>query len=489
MPEDFGNRGGNDLYDSRWPAPPGARRGDAWDNYSPALFDEPQIRIVEGLRLHHGIPPATKSPSLRPVILPCEQDASLVLDDSRMAVNTLLVGRTRSGKTNLIKHTLNALSRGAYGSQPMSDEDVCLVLDVTGDYAAQFFRPGKDLIVGRADSGETAVWNLFEDLRGPDLNTQKYILNAVGKLLFEKNREHPGANPFFEDGSRNLFIGVLRLLLKQARPDNSLLVEFWEKASPASVYAALSGNVETASLADYLSPQAPQQAFGLIGSLRPVILDVLQGAFARAGTLSIRKKIQEKGGRILFLDFPVSTGATQAAGFRVLFDLAIREAIALGEEERRRTGEVKGRCYFIVDEASRFGGPLLHLEEGLNTGSQLGLRFILGMQSQTQLFDAFGRKASSILAGLNNMFAFNCTETETTEFVKRRCGQCTKWLVIKNEGMGDPIQPVFESDVCGDHDIWDLRPGEAIVTMPGTPEPFRTRFCEFEPFRANVART
>jgi len=450
-------------------------------------FDAPRVSVVDGLRLHHGIPTGRIGSSTRQIVLPCENSRPLVIDDTSAAVNTLLVGRTRSGKTTVAKHILNGLSGGANGTRIMSDEDICVVLDVTGEYAALFGRP-QDMVIGGKGSSESATWNLFADLRFGDAETREYIRNAVGKLLFEKNREHPGANPFFTQGSRDLFDGVMRLLMKEPDADNALLVELWKQITPQRLYEMLRSNEDTFSLADYVNPSAPSQAYGLLGSLTPVVKDVFQGSFARRGTLSIREQLRKKGGRILFLDFPVSTGATLGAGFRILVDLAIREAIAIGEEERRGTGEVKGRCFFLVDEASRLGGPLLHLEEGLNTGSQLGLRFILGMQSHMQLFEAFGTNASSILAGLNNVFAFNCTESETKDFVKRRCGRCTKRLVLKNAGMGDPLQPVFEADVCGDRDIWDLRPGEAIVIMPGTLAPFKVRFCDFEAGRGQPGK-
>ena len=101
------------------------------------------------------------------------------------------------------------------------------------------------------------------------------------------------------------------------------------------------------------------------------------------------------------------------------------------------------------------------------------------MQSHAQVKAAYDEEADSILSGFNTVIAFRTTNPETRSFIQGIAGSNQK-LVLISKIPGHPVQQVVKGQVVEDHDIWHLRPGQAIVFMPGH-GPFVTQLKKYEP--------
>jgi hypothetical protein len=65
------------------------------------------------------------------------------------------------------------------------------------------------------------------------------------------------------------------------------------------------------------------------------------------------------------------------------------------------------------------------------------------------------------------VFAFRVTNPETRAFIKGLAGQNRKRFAVPSLVMGPPVQQIIDGHVVEDHNISDLRPGEAVIFTPG----------------------
>lgn len=70
------------------------------------------------------------------------------------------------------------------------------------------------------------------------------------------------------------------------------------------------------------------QALGVMSDLRQVCSEVFIGNFKKDGDFSIREFIRNKGGKILFIEYDISIGSVLGPIYKLLFDLAIKEALS-----------------------------------------------------------------------------------------------------------------------------------------------------------------
>ena len=76
--------------------------------------------------------------------------------------------------------------------------------------------------------------------------------------------------------------------------------------------------------------------------MQNITRQIFVGSFAKQGAFSIRNFIRNKGARTLFVEYDLSIGSTLTPVYRLLFDLALKEAIGRTKSE--------GNVYFVFDE-------------------------------------------------------------------------------------------------------------------------------------------
>lgn len=150
--------------------------------------------------------------------------------------------------------------------------------------------------------------------------------------------------------------------------------------------------------------------------------------------------------------------------YSLVFDLAIKEALGRGRSD--------GNVYFITDEF-RLLPNLEHIDDAVNFGRSLGIKFMIGIQNIEQIYDNYGeQRARSILSGFSTSINFRVNDPKSREYIKEQFGRNRKIEVyatnVQSKGM---VEERRDGYVVEDWDITNLQTGQAIIGFP-----------EYEPF-------
>jgi type IV secretory pathway TraG/TraD family ATPase VirD4 len=161
-----------------------------------------------------------------------------------------------------------------------------------------------------------------------------------------------------------------------------------------------------------------------------------------------------------------------------MFDLAIKEALCRVKSE--------GNVYFICDEF-KLVPNLRHIDDAVNFGRSLGVKFMIGVQNVEQIYEAYpgkaggsGRLAKSVLSGFSTTVVFRLNDFESRDYVRKLFGENRKKEVftssIASRGI---VESVRDGHVVEDSDILSQFAGSAIIGLPGY-EPFRLIIDEYK---------
>ena len=208
------------------------------------------------------------------------------------------------------------------------------------------------------------------------------------------------------------------------------------------------------------------QAMGVLAEMFSAVRDLFIGVFSGHGFFSMREFIRSKGGKVLFIEYDLSIGSVLTPIYRLLFDLALKEALGRGSAQ-------SGNVYLICDEFKLIPN-LQHIEDGVNFGRSLGVKIFAGLQSIEQLYEIYQEsRGKNIAAGFSSIFAFKANDVTTRQYLSDLYGSnyVIEQFMINNryeeeKRMGRVIE---------DWDMSRLRVGEAIVCLPFT-EPFQFKF-------------
>lgn len=381
----------------------------------------------------------------------------------------LLLGGIGTGKSNAfnliiqrIRHTLNS-------------NDVMIIFDTKGDYYNEFYRPG-DVVISndeRATGGNGAdYWNIFNEICIDDRVEENTL--EICKTLFSEKLEKT-TQPFFPNAAKDLLQALMMYLLRTENcrnmRNNASLRNVLDTFSVPAMLNILRAHTDTKAMESYISDPKSGQTLGVVAELQQMVREIFVGNFAKKGTLSMRQLVHAKGGRVIFVEYDLGIGGMLTPVYRLLMDLAIKEALC------RKTNE--GNVYFMIDEF-RLLPHLTHVDDGVNFGRSLGAKFFLGVQNIEQVFHAYGEDLGrSILSGFSTMIAFRVADGTTREYIKEIFGKNRSLVVyesgIKSRGI---IENMQETHVVEDWDIGKLRVGEAIVGYADY-QPFRFRFKRY----------
>ena len=169
----------------------------------------------------------------------------------------------------------------------------------------------------------------------------------------------------------------------------------------------LSFDDDARSVASYIDGRG-EQANGVLAEMYSIVRDIFTGIFAEHGNFSIRNFVRNKGGKTLYVEYDLSIGQTLTPMYRLLFDLALKEALGRQRQE--------GNVYLILDEF-RLLPHLQHIDDGVNFGRSLGVKVFAGVQNVEQLFETYKEnRGRSILAGFSNLFLFHNDDPSTLKY-------------------------------------------------------------------------
>lgn len=444
--------------------------------------------LLYGADIRSGVIPGNMQGDECKVFFPSEKGhEGWGLSDDILSKHLLLIGGIGSGKTNVINFIIQSLQN------TMTDEDIMIVFDSKGDYKKNFFNRNnsKHVLIAHGEEyrGISKSWNIFDELKNLyskyDEKTSSSIAKEISKQLFV-GRES-SSQPFFVRAASDI---VAKILLHKIREKNSKniaeelttsdFVNFVKKATAVDYHKMLYQYEDFRSTTTYLGVTRDgnmlgSQGLGVIAEINSMVNDMFSGSFAEDygnGNISMRELVRQKQGKTVFVEYDLSVGMTLAPIYRILFDLALKEALG-GRKERR------GNTYFIIDEASLLPN-LVHLQDALNFGRSLGVKVVAGLQSITQLYDAYGEeKGKVIAAGFMNSFCFQTWDLESRKFISERFGANYQNLSYYYDGK--PITLQREGNVVEDWDILDLKVGEAFVNLtPKKAVRFKYKFPRFQ---------
>lgn len=392
------------------------------------------------------------------------------IDESTLSKHMILLGAIGMGKSNAMNNIVRSIRT------TMSRNDVMLIFDTKGDYYKEFYRPG-DVVISndkRATNGTRPdYWNLF----GEVMIDTRWEENAteIAKTIFADRLEKT-TQVFFPNAAKDLLAALILCICRNQEPielkHNRSLLHILQTLTSEKMVSYLEYHQDMENMISYIQDSKSGQTLGVISELQSATRELLVGNFAQKGNLSMRQLIRQKGGRAIFVEYDLGIGGVLTPIYRLLFDLAIKEALCRERNE--------GNVYFIMDEFSLLP-HLQHIDDGVNFGRSLGARFIIGAQNISQVYDAYGAdRANSLLSGFSTTICFRLNDGKSREFFKElngKNGRITSYTAdVRAKGQIDQYREAY---VVEDHDIDALSIGEAIVHSGAYP-PFRFHFKLFD---------
>lgn len=403
------------------------------------------------------------------------QHMSIKIDDNILSKHTLLIGGTGTGKTNSLNFYIDQLKK------QMTNNDVMIIFDTKGDFEKKFYKNG-DVIIGNSKkySQVSDKWNIYKEIvvDGWDKDAIQANISEITYSLFKEALDNTNQQ-FFPSAARDLFAAILEAHIRAGKNDinlkklafnNAALKNYLERLNPQKIIKLLSAASDLASVLSYIGDGESDQALGVIAEMQNVIRKIFIGAFAKDGRFSVREFVRKKGARTLFIEYDMSMGDTLTPIYRLLFDLALKEAMGRSKSE--------GNVYLICDEFKLLPN-LQHIEDGVNFGRSLGVKIFAGVQSIEQLYEMYGEsKGKNIAAGFSSVLAFKANDASTREFVSDLYG---KNMVLEQYKTSNNtmIEEKREGKTVEDWHLNNLQIGQALVGLPFS-QPFIFSFDEFK---------
>jgi hypothetical protein len=428
------------------------------------------VSVIEGMTI--GPQPAVAGPEFKGQRMYVMQGhgGGLRFDDKALSKHVLFLGGIGAGKTNAMMQLVHALRENA------GPGDVFVVFDTKGDFRHEFYRDG-DSVISTDPAGDAGgvIWNLFRDLPNQNQEALGEQIYEIAATVFSADLERAGENSFFATAACDIFAAVTEILARDGKPhSNADLRECLERGSD-DLLDLLEGYPGLAGTARYLQGErTPEQ---ILAFLQQTLNSSFTGAFRRPdGTFSVRDFVRRKAGRALFIEYDIAVGSRLLPIYRVLMDMAIKEALSLGRDRSRAAGNV----FFIMDEFALLP-QLSHIGDGVNFGRSLGLKFLVATQNVNQVLNAYGaQEGSSILSGFGTVFAFRLMDDASRDLVRQRFGanrkQVSTYAAVRTQGVH---QVVVAGNVIEDWDLSGLGEGQCVVSLPEGP-PFRFWFTKYQ---------
>ena len=395
---------------------------------------------------------------------------SFPLSEATLSRHIMLIGGIGTGKTNAINHYIASVRK------VMKEDDIAIVFDTKGDFYNTFYRPG-DIVISNDetatdDKERKNYWNIFKEIQeGPQMMES---ITEISHALFKEACERTN-QPFFPNAARDIFTATLWHFMKsepELHRTNQWLSDFLFQSSTGDLKKMLLSYPQFRAMVSYIQNEDSAQTQGVLAELQQVIRQIFVGNFNKHGTLGLRTLTKNKGGRIVFIEYDLSLGSMLSPIYSLMFDIAIKQALGRDRSE--------GNVYFITDEF-RLLPNLSHIDDAVNFGRSLGIKFLIGIQNVEQIYENYGEeRARSIMSGFLTTFAFRVNDQRSRAYIKESFGMNRKRDSFSSiMDVNGQMEETREGYVVEDWDITNLLTGQAVIGLPGK-EPFIFRFAEFK---------
>jgi len=429
-------------------------------------------RLLHGNTISQNTPPGqTAGAKVKLSGTYAEKPSVFTLDEGVLSKHTMLIGGTGCGKTTLFYHFVSQIKRN------MTNDDVMIIFDSKGDFHSKFFDKTIDLVIGNSKqySADSEHWNIYKEILADGWEERDFIINTqeVCKSFFEERTKNT-TNAFFPNAARDLLAAIITTFIREGKKDpsvkkeffyNNKLKEFLDLSNTQMITDLLVDSPDANAVVSYISGENAQSQ-GVLSEMYSIVREILIGVFAENGAFSMRKFVRDKGKRTLFIEYDLSIGSMLTPVYRLMFDLALKEALG--------RNKLQGNVYLICDEFKLLP-HLRHIDDGVNFGRSLGVKVFAGVQSIEQLYEIYGQsRGRNIAAGFSSVYAFRSNDAATRDYVSGIFG---KNVVLEQYQRLDNqmIEEKRSGQTVEDWDMNSLKIGEAIVGLPFS-QPFRFYF-------------
>ncbi len=392
----------------------------------------------------------------------------LPLTTDILSKHVMLLGGIGTGKTNTFFQIVSQLK------EKMSEDDVMIIFDTKGDFYKEFYVSG-DIVISNdetaTDDAAADYWNIFNEI-DDDAQLLENVIE-ISKSVFAEACEKTN-QIFFPNAAKDLFMASLLHFIRSVDPyncTNKNLIDFLNYTPSDEFRDMIKQYPDLRAMSSYIASDDSAQTQGVMSELQQVVREIFVGNFAKNGTLSLKDLVREKGGKTVFIEYDLSLGSMLTPIYSLMFDMAIKTALG-----RKRS---EGNVYFITDEF-RLLPHLKHIDDAVNFGRSLGIKFMIGIQNVEQIYDNYGEeRARSILSGFSTSITFRLNDEKSREYVEGIFGKNRKsdvfMPVVQTKGL---VEEQRDGNVVEDWDITGLDIGEAIIGLPGE-EPFVFKFDRY----------
>ena len=425
-----------------------------------------QRNVLKGLQIQRSIP--YRDPDAFFALVGADgngKNAYMPIGESMLGRHMLMLGSSGSGKTNLLCH----LSRNIRAN--LTDADVMVVFDPTGEYYDAFYQQGDIVFSDDSRAGDEngdAHWNLFAELCEDDRVLED--TSALCDLLFD-GHIRGAAEPFYATAARDLMMALIVYLHRKGDSElrnNLALRELIDGFDVESMGEILEQEPDLRALSAYLSNPDSPKTLAIVAALQHSARELFQGRFGQEGALGMRLLVRGRQGRVIFVCYDAARGSTLRPLYAALIDLCLQEALSRPQSE--------GNIYLCLDEAGLLCLP--HLEDALLLGRSKGLKILLSCAAVSHLSRSYGDVLTqSLLCSFGTTFSFLLHDRGSRDYVKGLYGRHrvveTFTSSVQVRGL---IEQVMDQYIIEDEDLTALQPGECIVaTMHYPPFWFRSK--------------
>ncbi len=393
--------------------------------------------------------------------------SKFLFSEQSLSTHFLFLGSPGTGKTNAIVQFVNLIKE-----HMMKENDVMIIFDTKGDYLSLFYDPSRgDKVISNDPKGEG--WNLFEEIKQDPPEKWEQDAFEIALEVFDESKRAT-KDQYFPMAAADVVRATLIALLRYSQAEsekisNKDLYTLLANRSSEDLVKVIGSHPDLAgSIVHIMSPGSPQTQ-GVMGQIKEVMQEIFSGRFGQEGDFSVRRFIRERGGKTLFLEYDETYGKLLTPIYRLIIDLAIKEALG-------RVEAGKGNIYFVIDEFALLPN-LYHIEDGINFGRGLGVKFLVGTQNVNQISSSYGEeRAKSILASFGTVFAFRLHDRESKDVLSARYGKYMALVTVASPVASDPLHYMtVEAEVVEPLQLSLLRTGQAIVSISGQ----QPRFFQF----------
>lgn len=398
------------------------------------------------------------------------------IDEPSVFKNILLLGGAGSGKTNVMNQIVAQVLNW---NRTEGQTGVSLIFDTKGDYITHSnFREYDDYVIGNDSKyrNESVTWNIFEEVLADGPLPVDYEANAreIASVLFKDRGSK--TQPFFANAARDIFANMIIYFIRRNRENplkwkdqlnNYDFVSFLLCKSPSQFVQYFKIYPDMHGLISYIGDGNNNQALGVFGELRSMLYDCFQGVFCQKPSptkpsFSIRHAIRSKQGKTIFVLYDMSLGETMTPIYRLLVDLALKEALSTNSN---------GHTHIFLDELKLLP-KVTHLEDALNFGRSKKVSIVAGLQSVEQIYSTYGKDTGHvILSGFGSIIALKTNDYDSREYVSQLFGPNLVAYRYEN-GSNIPIDRERDGRTVEHWHIQNLQVGHAIVGLASQSEPF-----------------